>query len=324
MPRPQRGTSPMRQQHLNGAWQQQQLQQQLLLPPRSPRVEWLAREDVDPGEPPSETAAAPSVPEQWRRGWRSGGVPGSSGGGGVAASSGGGAPGSSGGGASAGQRVGGQDVAPQPHASSLLPVDTFTPLPPADRGNYAAMEVLRNPALHVGGGGGGGTVGGGGGSAGAPHAKVTLAATTDKLADTGKAIEAAAVLYDDYCRVITPENLLTEESEEVCNMLLACMEMRRKWLFAPAASLDQRRHEPEAASPSDIDPEPFKWRPLPRSAHRFAMVGGIIHVPGTATDFFTDMNSILRYSSVGPVKSFCHQRLMVRGRADCSAACSLM
>jgi AMP deaminase len=49
------------------------------------------------------------------------------------------------------------------------------------------------------------------------------------------------VLYDDYCRVITPENLLTEESEEVCNMLLACMEMRRKWLFAPAASLDQRR-----------------------------------------------------------------------------------
>jgi hypothetical protein len=30
-----------------------------------------------------------------------------------------------------------------------------------------------------------------------------------------QAIEAAATLYDDYCRVITPENLLTEESEEV-------------------------------------------------------------------------------------------------------------
>jgi hypothetical protein len=32
-----------------------------------------------------------------------------------------------------------------------------------------------------------------------------------------QAIEAAATLYDDYCRVITPENLLTEESEEVSN-----------------------------------------------------------------------------------------------------------
>jgi hypothetical protein len=42
-----------------------------------------------------------------------------------------------------------------------------------------------------------------------------------------KAIEAAAVLYDDYCRVITPENLLTEESEEVCAMLLQCMELRK-------------------------------------------------------------------------------------------------
>jgi hypothetical protein len=39
------------------------------------------------------------------------------------------------------------------------------------------------------------------------------------------------VLYDDYCRVITPENLLTEESEEVggrgrgfrlCSVALVC------------------------------------------------------------------------------------------------------
>lgn len=45
-----------------------------------------------------------------------------------------------------------------------------------------------------------------------PKLPATMA---DRLADTGKAIEAAATLYDDYCRVITPENLLTEESEEV-------------------------------------------------------------------------------------------------------------
>ncbi|KAI8477343.1 MAG: hypothetical protein J3K34DRAFT_397944 [Monoraphidium minutum] len=107
-------------------------------------------------------------------------------------------------------------------------------------------------------------------------------------------------------------------------MLLSVMELRKKWLFTPAAAPEQRRHEPEAASPSDLDPEPFKWRPLPRSGHRFAMVGGVIHVwadaaspqplwqvPGTASEFFTDMNAVLRYASLGPVKSFCHQRLML-------------
>jgi hypothetical protein len=39
-----------------------------------------------------------------------------------------------------------------------------------------------------------------------------------------------------------------------------------------------QQHEGEAASPSDVDPEPFKWRPLPRSSHRFAMIGGVVHV----------------------------------------------
>ena len=48
---------------------------------------------------------------------------------------------------------------------------------------------------------------------------------------SSQAIEQAAVLYDDYCRVITPENLLTDESEEVCTMLMECLELRRKWLF---------------------------------------------------------------------------------------------
>lgn len=35
------------------------------------------------------------------------------------------------------------------------------------------------------------------------------------MAPSPQAIEAAA-LQDDYCRVITPENLLTDETEEVC------------------------------------------------------------------------------------------------------------
>lgn len=87
-----------------------------------------------------------------------------------------------------------------------LPADIFTPLPPADRGNYAAMDVLRNTALHVpshapppggaaatGAAAAGAALVSGGGSGGAPpHAKVSLAATADKLADTGKV--RAAVL----------------------------------------------------------------------------------------------------------------------------------
>jgi hypothetical protein len=58
-----------------------------------------------------------------------------------------------------------------------MPVDALCPLPPADRGNFAAIDVLRSAALHVQQGP----------AAGAPpHAKVTLATTADKLADTGK------------------------------------------------------------------------------------------------------------------------------------------
>ena len=48
-------------------------------------------------------------------------------------------------------------------------------------------------------------------------------------------------MFDDYCRVITPENLLTEESEEVCAMLVECLELRRKWLFKPQFTPEQRR-----------------------------------------------------------------------------------
>jgi hypothetical protein len=56
-----------------------------------------------------------------------------------------------------------------------------------------------------------------------------------------QAIEVAATMFDDYCRVITPENLLTEESEEVCAMLVECLELRRKWLFQPQLKPEQRR-----------------------------------------------------------------------------------
>eukprot|EP00878_Enallax_costatus_P016118 GHUV01016904.1.p1 GENE.GHUV01016904.1~~GHUV01016904.1.p1 ORF type:complete len:746 (+),score=242.14 GHUV01016904.1:255-2492(+) len=161
-----------------------------------------------------------------------------------------------------------------------------------------------------------------------PQHKLLMPNTADKLADTGKAIEQAATMFDDYCRVITPENLLTEESEEVCAMLVECLELRRKWLFKPQFTPEQRRHEPEAAAPLEIDSEPFRYRPLPKSTQAYTMVDGVVRVwadkqsmmsgapdlypiPGTAADFFTDMHRVLRYASLGPVKSFCHHRLML-------------
>jgi hypothetical protein len=87
------------------------------------------------------------------------------------------------------------------------------------------------------------------------------------------------------------------------------------------------QHEPEAAVPGEVDPQPFCYRPLPPSSHAYAMVDGVVRIwsdagsmqaggmstelfplPGSAADFFTDMHRVLRYASLGPVKSFCHHR----------------
>ena len=34
-------------------------------------------------------------------------------------------------------------------------------------------------------------------------------------------------------------------------------------------------------------------------------------VPGSSTEFFTEMHRCLRYSALGPMKSFTHHRLML-------------
>lgn len=38
----------------------------------------------------------------------------------------------------------------------------------------------------------------------------------------------------DYSRVITPETAMTDEYEDVCAMLVECLELRKHWLFRPA------------------------------------------------------------------------------------------
>lgn len=41
---------------------------------------------------------------------------------------------------------------------------------------------------------------------------------------------------------------------------------------------EQRRHEPEAAVPSELQPAPLEYRPLPPSPHTYTMVDGVFEV----------------------------------------------
>ena len=41
-------------------------------------------------------------------------------------------------------------------------------------------------------------------------------------------------LREDYCRVITPENSMSEEAEDTCFKLLEAMKLREKWFFQMA------------------------------------------------------------------------------------------
>lgn len=38
------------------------------------------------------------------------------------------------------------------------------------------------------------------------------------------------------------------------------------------------QHEPEAAAPLEVDPEPFRYRPLPPSSHVYEIVDGVVRV----------------------------------------------
>lgn len=41
---------------------------------------------------------------------------------------------------------------------------------------------------------------------------------------------------------------------------------------------EQRRHEPEAVVPSELDPTPLEYRPLPPCDHSYRMVNGVMEV----------------------------------------------
>ncbi|DBA77340.1 TPA: hypothetical protein ACH3X2_000858 [Trebouxia sp. C0005] len=157
----------------------------------------------------------------------------------------------------------------------------------------------------------------------APPPAHTLSTAVD-LMNTGKIIEDAA-MHDQYCRVITPEPAINEETEEVCTLLKQCYALRDKWLFTARVSpAEQHPGMPEVAAPSLINGDPFKWEPQPVAPYDFEMQDGVFRVydnaahtsepfpvPGNSFDFFSDMSRMCKIAAMGPIKSFCHHRLML-------------
>ena len=142
----------------------------------------------------------------------------------------------------------------------------------------------------VGGGGGGGR-----GKESAAAAAAAAAAAGDAASGGNPSASAssssanqeanaanAAAAQAAYCRVITPEPAPSEEAEDVCALLRECLELRAKWLFAPATPPERRPPAPEAAAPSEVlgAPPPFEWGPNEPGPAPFVaeMVGGVMHV----------------------------------------------
>jgi hypothetical protein len=72
-------------------------------------------------------------------------------------------------------------------------------------------------------------------------------------------------------------------------------------LTAPRPLAPLAQHEPEAASPSEVCPQPLEYHPVATTGESWAAVEGVVRVlgpdgtnlfpvPGNATDFFTDMH----------------------------------
>ncbi|CAG9466360.1 unnamed protein product [Pedinophyceae sp. YPF-701] len=130
----------------------------------------------------------------------------------------------------------------------------------------------------------------------------------------------------EYSRVITPEVGLNNEQEEVAAMLLEALQLRDKYLFQPAVSPEDRESE-ECACLKDLQGEdPFAWdesKARKVDCH-FEMVEGVFHVwdgpeketllfapPSDGRGFFGDLQAMMTLISRGPVKTYCHHRLLL-------------
>eukprot|EP00197_Chlamydomonas_leiostraca_P011982 CAMPEP_0202859138 /NCGR_PEP_ID=MMETSP1391-20130828/1384_1 /ASSEMBLY_ACC=CAM_ASM_000867 /TAXON_ID=1034604 /ORGANISM="Chlamydomonas leiostraca, Strain SAG 11-49" /LENGTH=996 /DNA_ID=CAMNT_0049538147 /DNA_START=131 /DNA_END=3121 /DNA_ORIENTATION=+ len=238
----------------------------------------------------------------------------------------------------------GQQLAAAAGAPGTVPF--FPTMVPADRANKAALDLVKATnktvshmpknvssgnlqAMAAAAANAAGASGSGGlthhllaaAAAQASSAHMSISPPPDK---NSKAGDLAIANNEDYCRVITPEVAMNEEIEEACAMIVESIELRKKWLFQPLHTPEQRKGEAEAAMPSEVVRNPLDFRPLPNAQVTYRMVDGVMRVwgdesceqelfpvPGTAAEFFTNMHRILRYAALGPVKSFCHHRLML-------------
>lgn len=68
---------------------------------------------------------------------------------------------------------------------------------------------------------------------------------------------------------------LAASTRNLCCLCCCCVP-----LCSPAAapSCCAPQHEPEAAAPLEVDPQPFSYRPLPASIHFYEMVDGVVRV----------------------------------------------
>lgn len=118
------------------------------------------------------------------------------------------------------------------------------------------------------------------------------------------------------------------EAEHACRDIRRLLEMRARYVYAtplPGSEppcLDAAGARGGSSRGQTPRRNPFVWESRPASDHTFTFVKGVVHVydaggqsefapQRSANDFFRDLHHVLRVVNAGPVKSFCHHRLLL-------------
>uniref|UniRef100_A0A6U0MEL2 AMP deaminase n=1 Tax=Prasinoderma coloniale TaxID=156133 RepID=A0A6U0MEL2_9VIRI len=140
------------------------------------------------------------------------------------------------------------------------------------------------------------------------------------------AVPSRQEMEDDYVTVQHPETPHNEETMHVCRDMRRLLDMREQYVYvsrpsSAAAAGGTSTSGGRVATPRQ-QKNPFVWEPRPASDHSFEFVRGVVHVydrngnvafapKHTANEFFKDLHHVLRVVNSGPVKSFCHHRLLL-------------
>jgi len=120
---------------------------------------------------------------------------------------------------------------------------------------------------------------------------------------------------------VDPIEAPSEEEEEVCRYMSEFLMLRDSYVFREKIPPWEKEEITDPGTPKP-NPNPFLFKPEPKSSHGYKMVDGVFRVytdqdlteelytvPHDATKFFTDMHRILRIVSLGNVRTLCHHRL---------------